>query len=195
MAEPTVGASALSTDPDAAPARRPGRPRRFWPLLRATVIIAGLGVAGYVLVLASGAHGVGGMAAWFAGSIVGHDLVLFPAYALADRVLVAVLGKPSVSRRLRVSPLNHVRVPTLGALVLFCLYFPGIVEQGRHTYGAATGQTQQPFLGRWLLAVGLMYLVSALLFAGRLRRTRRRLDQQTARSPGRSDARVARARG
>ena len=35
--------------------------------------------------------------AWFLGAVVGHDLVLFPLYALADRSLTSLLH--AVSRR------------------------------------------------------------------------------------------------
>ncbi len=32
--------------------------------------------------------------AWFAGAVIGHDLVLFPLYALADRSLLRGLRSP-----------------------------------------------------------------------------------------------------
>jgi hypothetical protein len=48
------------------------------------------------------------------------------------------------------------------------LFFPGIVQQGSATYVAATGQTQQPFLGRWSLLTASMFILSALLYAIRL---------------------------
>jgi hypothetical protein len=48
------------------------------------------------------------------------------------------------------------------------MFFPGIIQQGSATYLAATGQTQQPFLSRWLLLTAAMFTVSALLYAIRL---------------------------
>ena len=48
------------------------------------------------------------------------------------------------------------------------MFWPGIVQQGSATYSAATGQTQQPFLGRWLLLTAIMFSVSALAYGVRL---------------------------
>ena len=108
---------------------------------------------------------------WFLAAVVAHDLVLFPLYALADRsftgAFAAVRGRwtgPSP----QVSPLNYLRVPTLAAGLSLLLFFPGIIEQGQASYIAATGQDQQPFLGRWLLLVAAVYGFSALAYAARL---------------------------
>lgn len=117
---------------------------------------------------------------WFIGAIVAHDLVLFPMYALADRSLgsgLRALRRPGTTTiEHRVAPLNYVRVPALGAGLLFLLFFPGIVRQGADTYLAATGQTQQPFLDRWLLLTAALFTISALVYALRLAFTHRRLD-------------------
>src|SRR5699024_5626173 len=48
------------------------------------------------------------------------------------------------------------------------MFFPGIVEQGAGTYDAATGQTQDPFLTRWLLITAVLFGVSGLVYAVRL---------------------------
>ena len=48
------------------------------------------------------------------------------------------------------------------------MFFPGIIRQESATYVAATGQTQQPFLGRWLLLTAAMFIASALLYTIRL---------------------------
>ena len=66
------------------------------------------------------------------------------------------------------SPLNYLRVPAIGTGLSFLLFFPGIIQQGKFTYLAATGQTQQPFLGRWLLLVAILWGLSALAYAARL---------------------------
>jgi hypothetical protein len=109
---------------------------------------------------------------WFLAAIIAHDLLLFPLYALADRSLTAglraVCGRMGPPRRLPVPPLNYLRVPALGSGLLLLLFFPGIIEQGQRTYMAATGQTQQPFLDRWLLLTAAMFGVSAATYALRL---------------------------
>jgi hypothetical protein len=111
------------------------------------------------------------IAVWFLAAVVAHDLVLFPLYALADRSVSAALAAlrnrwagPSP----RVSPLNYLRIPTLAAGLSLLLFFPGIIQQGQASYSAATGQSQQPFFGRWLLLVAALYGFSALAYAARL---------------------------
>jgi hypothetical protein len=115
------------------------------------------------------------IAVWFFAAVIAHDLILFPLYALADRSVTAALtavrgrwvGRSKRSSPL-VSPLNYVRVPSLAAGLSLLLFFPGIIGQGRSSYLAATGQTQQPFFARWLLLVAALYGLSALIYATRL---------------------------
>jgi hypothetical protein len=109
---------------------------------------------------------------WFAAAVIGHDLVLFPLYALADRSLNMTLG---ASRRHRlvpplVDPVNYIRIPVLGAGLTFLVFLPGIVRQGQDTYVAATGQTQEPFLQRWLLLVAGMFALATFVYVLALRR-------------------------
>jgi hypothetical protein len=110
------------------------------------------------------------IAVWFAVAVIAHDLLLFPLCALADRVIFA--GRRPAPRN--ISARNHIRVPALGAGLTLLVFLPGIVEQGATTYQAATGQTQQPFLGRWLLLTAAMFGISALGYVARLAVARRR---------------------
>ena len=66
----------------------------------------------------------------------------------------------------------------MATALTFSLFLPGIIEQGAFTYHAATGLTQEPFLGRWLLLVAGFYLISAGLLRGAQRH-----DQDSSRSP------------
>jgi uncharacterized membrane protein YesL len=103
------------------------------------------------------------IAVWFAGAVIAHDLLLFPVYALADRILWARAGRrPDGPRRLAVR--NYLRIPALGSGLTLLVFLPGIIGQGASTYLAATGQTQQPFLGRWLLLTAAMFTTSALFY-------------------------------
>lgn len=101
---------------------------------------------------------------WFAAAIVAHDLVLYPLYALADRILLRSSRIP----RPRVPLVNYLRVPALGSALTLLLFLPGIIKQGAPIVLAATGQTQEPFLGRWLLMTAAMFGISAILYAARL---------------------------
>jgi hypothetical protein len=107
------------------------------------------------------------IAVWFAAAVIAHDLLLFPIYALADRILWARAGRRPV-RHLPVSVRNYLRIPALGSGLTLLVFLPGIIRQGASTYLAATGQTQQPFLGRWLLLSAAMFLTSAIVYLWRL---------------------------
>jgi hypothetical protein len=109
---------------------------------------------------------------WFAAAIVAHDLVLFPLYALVDRTLVAG-SRIRPRTEASVPALNYIRVPALGAGLTLLVFLPGIIEQGAFTYWAATGQTQEPFLGRWLLLSAAMFGFSAVAYGVRLMLSRR----------------------
>jgi hypothetical protein len=108
------------------------------------------------------------IAVWFAVAIIAHDLVLFPLYALADRILLSDSHLRSRRGDARVPLLNYVRVPALASGLSLLVFLPGIIEQGAPTYLAATGQTQEPFLGRWLLLTAAVFAISAGVYAIRL---------------------------
>ncbi|BBY26877.1 hypothetical protein [Mycolicibacterium sediminis] len=115
------------------------------------------------------------IAVWFAAAIILHDLVLFPVYAVVDRLLVGVTrSRRETGAGPRVPLLNYVRAPALGAGLTLLVFLPGIIEQGAPAYVTATGQTQEPFLGRWLWLTAAMFLASAVVYAVRLLRARRR---------------------
>ena len=117
------------------------------------------------------------IAVWLAAAVIAHDLLLFPLYTLADRTLFARIGRPkgpATGSHPKVSGRTHIRVPALGAGLTLVIFLPGIIEQGAPTYHAATGQTQQPFLGRWLLLTAAMFAVSALGYVARRAVARRR---------------------
>jgi uncharacterized membrane protein YdjX (TVP38/TMEM64 family) len=97
--------------------------------------------------------------------------VLFPLYALVDRVLSARVSRRPDRHKMAVRARNHIRVPALGSALTLLVFLPGIIKQGAPTYLAATGQTQQPFLGRWLLLTAAMFGASAAVYAVRVARS------------------------
>jgi len=113
------------------------------------------------------------IAVWFAAAIIAHDLMLFPIYALADRILWAGAERRPVAQP-HVSVRNYLRIPALGSGLTLLVFLPGIIRQGASTYLAATGQMQQPFLGRWLLLTAAMFATSAVVYLVRLTFARRR---------------------
>ncbi|WP_197373360.1 hypothetical protein [Mycolicibacterium baixiangningiae] len=142
--------------------------------LHLLTLIAGFALVGYVIVtlglpaLWNPRTWWQSIVVWFVAAVVVHDLVLFPLYALADRILAFSQRVPAP-----VPVVNHLRVPALGSALTFLVFSPGILEQGAPAYTAATGLTQEPFLGRWLLLVAAMFGASAAVYAVRLATTRR----------------------
>jgi len=129
------------------------------------VLLAAFALTGWVALRLAGEPAVSRIAIWFVGAVIAHDLVLFPIYATADRGLrAATRGRPS--------PLNHIRVPALASGLLFLVFLPGILQQGRPTFMAATGQDQQPYLGRWLAISAALFAISGLWYAARVIRRR-----------------------
>lgn len=132
------------------------------------VLVAAIGLAGYA-VLALGLTELWGGPSWwqtplvwFAAAVVLHDLLLFPLYALVDRVLAR--ARPT---RTTVPVVNHVRLPLLGAALTFVLFFPGIVQQGARTFEGKTGLTQEPYLERWLWLCFAFAAASAVVYGVR----------------------------
>jgi hypothetical protein len=122
-------------------------------------------------------------------AVIAHDLVLFPLYALADRSLRGLLRLLPSTRTPLVRPLNYIRVPLLGAGLLLVLFLPGIIQQGQASYLTATGQTQAPFLARWLLLTAAMFGVSAILYALRSRKAgARQRARRRPPAPGKADS-------
>lgn len=107
---------------------------------------------------------------WFIAAAIVHDLVLFPAYATGDRVLTGVvkLIRRAGGRRGReplVPVLNFIRIPVLAAGLVTLIFLPGIIAQGKASYLRATGQTQEPFLQRWLLLCLAILVLGAIAYA------------------------------
>jgi hypothetical protein len=151
-------------------------------VLHLLVLIAALALAGYTISVL----GIDGLfnravwwqsiAVWFAVAVIAHDLILFPLYALADRILT--LRRPGRDQTTRTPssrpPLtNYVRMPTLASGLLLVMFLPGIIEQGAASYYTATGLTQEPYLARWLSISAAFYLVAALWYAARVFVSRR----------------------
>nr|WP_092600997.1 hypothetical protein [Actinopolyspora xinjiangensis] len=139
---------------------------------RLLVVSGAFALTGYVVLLLLPNPSATRMLVWFLAAVVLHDLVLFPVYAAADRLLQ--LGAGALRRGEEgPGPVNYLRLPVLGSGLLLLVFLPGIIRQGAFTYHAATGQTQQPFLGRWLLLTAAMFAVSGLCYLIRTLRTRR----------------------
>lgn len=110
-----------------------------------------------------------GVAVWFLGAVVGHDLVLMPLYSLADKSALAVI-KHRAPRLPTVGWINYLRVPAGLSALLLLVWFPLILRL-RTSYHASTALSPGPFLWHWLAVTGTLFLLSAAMLALRLRRT------------------------
>ncbi|MBB6417864.1 hypothetical protein ACIBQ5_18830 [Streptomyces massasporeus] len=106
-----------------------------------------------------------GVAVWFVGAALLHDLALLPLYAVADRAVVRGLG--AAGRR---EWAMYVRVPAALSGLLLLVWFPLISGTMDRRYRLGTGLSPEGFLARWLLITAVLFGASALLLALRLRR-------------------------
>jgi hypothetical protein len=110
-----------------------------------------------------------GVALWFVGAALLHDLVLLPLYATVDRAAVRGLGAAG-HREWAL----YVRVPAALSGLLLLVWFPLISGMVDRRYRSATGLSPDGFLTRWLLITAVLFGGSALLLALRLRRATKR---------------------
>jgi hypothetical protein len=108
-----------------------------------------------------------GIPVWFAGAVIGHDLILMPMYTVADRSAMAVFRhrRPQLPA---VPWINYLRIPAALSGMLLLIWFPLIFRlPGRFT--ATTTLSLDPFLWHWLGVTGALFLLSATALAVRLR--------------------------
>ena len=157
--------------------------------LHLIALIAAFALAGYAVAAVSAAGQLPGFVVWFAVAIVGHDLLLFPLYSIADlsvrRLLPRWAARPvpraaapasngSLAGRAATAPakppfINHIRVPAGLSLLLLLVWFPLILGLSSANYRKASGLSTDPYLPRWLAITGVAFLLSAVSYALRLR--------------------------
>jgi hypothetical protein len=156
--------------------------------LHLLALLAAFALAGYAVRAVVAAGQFRGFAIWFAVAIVGHDLLLFPLYSLADlsvqRLLPWGAARRRASRRTATAPgppvINYVRIPVAFSLLLLLAFFPLILGLSGPEYHRASGLTTQPYLWRWLAVTGVMFAASAVIYALGWRRTAARARKQAA---------------
>jgi hypothetical protein len=150
--------------------------------LHLLALLAAFALGGYAVLAVVTAGQWRGFAVWFAVAIVGHDLLLFPLYSLADlsarRLLPGWAGgtrRTGVKTAGRVVPpvVNYLRVPAAFSLLVLIVWFPLILGLSAGTYHRASGLSAGPYLGRWLAVTGAMFAGSAVCYAVALRRAGR----------------------
>lgn len=162
--------------------------RRRWygdSPLHLLALLASFALAGYAVLAVVTAGQWRGFAVWFAVAIVGHDLLLFPLYSLADLSARRLLprwaggtrgtGGTGAATAGRMAPpvVNYLRVPAAFSLLIVIVWFPLILGLSAGTYRRASGLSTGPYLSRWLAVTGAMFAGSAVCYALALRRAGR----------------------
>ena len=109
---------------------------------------------------------------WIAAAAAIHDVVLWPLYTVLDRILRPT-DRSRRGRHASVPLINHIRVPAVLSAVTLLISFPLVLRHSEPAYHTASGLTEQPYLGRWLLLTGSAFAASAVIYLARLLRTRR----------------------
>ena len=150
--------------------------------LHLLALLAAFALAGYAVRAVIAAGQFRGFAIWFAVAIIGHDLLLFPLYSLADlsvqRLLPWGASRRRANRQAATAPgevpgppvINYVRIPVAFSLLLLLAFFPLILGLSEPEYHRASGLTTQPYLWRWLAVTGVLFAGSSVVYALRCRR-------------------------
>jgi hypothetical protein len=148
-----------------------GRFRRLYGASPAHLVAVGacFGVAAYALARALElTANPDRILLWLGGSIVAHDLVLFPFYAVLGIAAAALVAPPASRNRLRIAALNHLRAPVLASGLLLLVWFPLVGGRAERTFMRSTGLGNEVYLGRWLVLSAVLFAVSALVFCLRM---------------------------
>jgi hypothetical protein len=145
--------------------------------LQVLVLLASFALAGYAFYRASSGPLPLRMLIWFIAAIIGHDLILYPLYALADHS--ALVFSRKVRARVRthqptVPVVNYIRIPLLLSGLLLLVFFGLITGQGNPSFRYASDHPYNNYLAHWLITVATLFGLSALLYATRLGRARAR---------------------
>jgi hypothetical protein len=153
--------------------------------LHLLVLICSSALTGYAMVRLFAIRPLD-VAIWFVGAAILHDLILLPLYSLADLSAHAVL-RHRATRVPQPPWINFLRIPTFLSAVLLLVWFPLILDLSVPYPGAAR-LPENVYLGRWLAITAVLFGVSALAFALKLRRLRRAARAQEERPPSGHDA-------
>jgi len=142
-------------------------------------LLACFAVAAYAMTRVFAQGGWKAILLWFAGCLIVHDLIAWPMYALADRLVVRWARRHPASPKRSVAWINHVRVPVVISAVLFLISSPLILRLSSSSYLATTGFTENVYVTNWLEVSGVLFAGSAAIYAARVALDRHRLSRES----------------
>jgi hypothetical protein len=116
--------------------------------------LALLPLAAFALLAIADAGNAQRIFVWLAASAILHDLLLLPFYGALDRLAQRATG-PAI---------NFVRVPALISGLLLLVFLPAISGKGNGAFHGVSGLDYEGYLERWLLATGLLFVVSGVVY-------------------------------
>jgi len=104
---------------------------------------------------------------WLVAGAVLHDLIFVPVYLLLD--MITRMGIRD-SHHIDVRLINHIRFPAAISGAMLLTLFPLILGKNEASFMRAAGEAPPDYVSRWLLITAVVFSVSALTYAIRLRR-------------------------
>jgi hypothetical protein len=131
--------------------------------------LGSLAVVGYAILRIFEIPSTAGILLWLIGAIFLHDLIALPLYSLFLRVTEETADAAVRPRRKALLLLNSVRIPVAFSLVLLLICFPLVFQLDPSRYALTTGLDLDHYLANWLLISGVLFGLSGLLYALKLR--------------------------
>ncbi|MGI8613423.1 MAG: hypothetical protein ACR2KL_05690 [Nocardioidaceae bacterium] len=129
-------------------------------------------LVGYVVWHAASAPLPLRMAIWFAGAVIAHDFMLFPAYTVVDRGLARLATRRrGAEGSAGVAVINYVRTPLLLSALLLLVFGSVIIGAGEATYTRASGLLFASYLLWWAIVSVCLLIISLIVFLVRRRRS------------------------
>jgi hypothetical protein len=124
-----------------------------------------LGVAAFALERIASAGSLAEVVALYIALIVGHDLVLLPAYSGLDRLARRMLARRGPRGQARIPVINHLRAPALISALLLVIYSPLISGRADRGYLLTSGHPATGYLRNWLLITAALFGGSGVVYA------------------------------
>jgi hypothetical protein len=137
--------------------------------LHLVLLLLSFAVAGYAALQLFAADLVG-VAVWFLGAAILHDLLVLPGYLLVDRL---VRGGPHPSQQDGARPwVNYVRIPLGLSALLLLVFLPSILRLS-DGFEATTTLSADGYAWRWLAISAVLFALSGLAYVVSLGRAHR----------------------